>query len=181
VSGVGPIAALAFKATIDDPARFARSRSVVRRVLHRPRAEVECVNKRNLSRLKWVRALKTWLFRVSRFALSTEDVARSVKFYVEQLGFTCPPQLRGFARVRLGAADIMLAQPNAHLPWRGPRFTGSIYLNVDNVDALWESLKARARIAYPIETMEYGVREFGLLDDSGYQLSFAQDVATSVG
>jgi hypothetical protein len=29
--------------------------------------------------------------------------------------------------------------------------------------------------------MEYGVREFGLLDDSGYQLSFAQDVATSVG
>jgi transposase len=28
VPGVGPITALAFKATIDDPARFARSRSV---------------------------------------------------------------------------------------------------------------------------------------------------------
>ena len=47
-------------------------------------------------------------------ALSTEDVARSVKFYVEQLGFTCALQLEGFARVRLGAADIMLARPNAH-------------------------------------------------------------------
>jgi hypothetical protein len=46
-------------------------------------------------------------------ALSTEDVARSVKFYVEQLGFTCSLQLEGFARVRLGAADIMLVQPNA--------------------------------------------------------------------
>ena len=45
-------------------------------------------------------------------ALSTEDVARSVKFYVEQLGFTCTRQLDGFARVRLGAADIMLALPN---------------------------------------------------------------------
>ena len=112
-------------------------------------------------------------------ALSTEDVARSVKFYVEQLGFTCTLQLEGFARVRLGAANIMLGQPNAHLPWQGPRFTGSIYLAVDNVDDLWESLKTRARIVYPIETMEYGVREFGLLDDNGYQLSFAQHVAAN--
>jgi uncharacterized glyoxalase superfamily protein PhnB len=109
-------------------------------------------------------------------ALSTEDVARSVKFYVEQLGFTCTLQLEGFARLRLGAADIMLALPNAHAPWQGPRFTGSIYLEVDHVDELWERLRTRARIVYPIETMEYGVREFGLLDDNGYQLSFAQHV-----
>jgi uncharacterized glyoxalase superfamily protein PhnB len=112
-------------------------------------------------------------------ALSTEDVARSVKFYVEQLGFTCTLQLEGFARVRLGAADIMLALPNAHLPWQGPRFTGSIYLEVDNVDELWDGLKTRARIVYPIETMEYGVREFRLLDDNGYQLSFAQHIAAN--
>ena len=112
-------------------------------------------------------------------ALSTEDVARSVKFYVEQLGFTCTRQLDGFARVRLGAADIMLALPNTHAPWQGPCFTGSIYLDVDNVDQLWERLKTRARIVYPIETMEYGMREFGLLDDNGYQLSFAQHVAAN--
>jgi uncharacterized glyoxalase superfamily protein PhnB len=112
-------------------------------------------------------------------ALATENVARSVQFYVEQLGFTCPLQLDGFARVRRGAADIMLALPNAHLSWQGPRFTGSIYLDLDNVDELWESLKNRARIVYPIETMEYGMREFGLLDDNGYQLSFAQHVAAN--
>jgi uncharacterized glyoxalase superfamily protein PhnB len=111
-------------------------------------------------------------------ALSTEDVARSVKFYVEQLGFTCTLQSGSFARVRLGAADIMLAQPNAHLAWQGPRLTGSIYLDVDNVDELWESLRTRARVVYPIETMAYGVREFGLVDDNGYQLLFAQHVVT---
>jgi uncharacterized glyoxalase superfamily protein PhnB len=111
--------------------------------------------------------------------LATENVARSVRFYVERLGFTCTLQLEGFARVRLGVADIMLALPNAHMPWKGPRFTGSIYLDVDNVDELWESLRTRARVVYPIETMEYGMREFGLLDDNGYQLSFAQYVSVS--
>jgi uncharacterized glyoxalase superfamily protein PhnB len=111
--------------------------------------------------------------------LTTEDVARSVRFYVEQLGFTCTLQLEGFARVRLGAADIMLALPNAHVPWKGASFTGSIYLDVDNVDELWETLKGRVRIAYPIETMEYGLREFGVLDDNGYGLNFAQPVAAN--
>jgi uncharacterized glyoxalase superfamily protein PhnB len=110
-------------------------------------------------------------------ALSTDDVGRSTRFYVEQLGFICTLQLEGFARVRLGAADIMLTSPNAHVEWHGPRFTGSIYVNVDNVDELWERLRTRAHLVYPIETMDYGVREFGLLDDSGYQLSFAQHVS----
>jgi hypothetical protein len=62
--------------------------------------------------------------RVS-IALSAGDSARSVKFHVEQLGFTCAPQLEGFARARLGAAGIMPAQANAHLaqgiePWTSP-------------------------------------------------------------
>jgi hypothetical protein len=35
------------------------------------------------------------------------------------------------------------------------------------------------RIAYPIETMEYGLREFGVLDDNGYGLNFAQPVAAN--
>jgi len=37
-------------------------------------------------------------------------------------------------RLWLGAADIMLALPNAHVPWQGPHFAGSIYLDVNNVD-----------------------------------------------
>jgi hypothetical protein len=35
------------------------------------------------------------------------------------------------------------------------------------------------RSARPIETMEHDVREFCLLDDNGYQLSFAQHVAAN--
>lgn len=110
-------------------------------------------------------------------ALTTPDISRSVTFYVRQLGFACALQLKRFARVKLGKADIMLALPRENEAWAGPLFTGSIYLGVDNVDAIWERLKDHVRIAYPIETMGYGVREFGILDDNGYQLSFAQTLA----
>ena len=106
--------------------------------------------------------------------LTTEDIARSVRFYVEQLGFTCTFESEIFARVELGCADIMFGAPNAHIPWAGPRFTGSIYLNVDDVDEVWQRLKDRVRVVYPIETVGYGLREFGVLDDNGYQLSFSQ-------
>jgi uncharacterized glyoxalase superfamily protein PhnB len=121
--------------------------------------------------------MRRMTIRTISISLATEDVSRSVKFYVEELGFVCLLKLEEFARVRSGAADIMLVPPNAHREWQGQQFTGAIYLGVDNVDELWERLKDRARIVYPIATMDYGVREFGLLDDSGYQLSLAQPVA----
>jgi len=89
-------------------------------------------------------------------ALSTEDVARSVKFYVEQLGFTCALQLEGFARVSAGRCRHYAGSANAHVSWQGPRFTGSIYLDVDNVDELWERLKTRVRNR--VSNRDHGVR-----------------------
>ena len=115
--------------------------------------------------------------------LETKNLEQTIEFYTRVLGFECrgvyPPENPCWASLWNGEAEIAFGLPNAHTGFENPRLTGSIYLNVDNVDALWESLKARARIAYPIETMEYGVREFGLLDDNGYQLSFAQHVAAN--
>ena len=60
------------------------------------------------------RQLKKWLFGVSR-------LCGAARFYLLTTN-------EGFA-VRLGAADIMFARPNSHVPWQGPRFTGPIYLS----------------------------------------------------
>ncbi|MDZ5452891.1 hypothetical protein U1R88_24840 [Labrys sp. ZIDIC5] len=54
------------------------------------------------------------------------------------------------------------------------------FVHIESAEAIVEfrEMTTRAvRIMYPIETMKFGVREFGLLDDNGYQLSFAQHVA----
>jgi uncharacterized glyoxalase superfamily protein PhnB len=44
------------------------------------------------------------------------------------------------------------------------------------VDAIWENIKESANICYPIETFDYGMREFGIYDNNGYLLQFGQEI-----
>ncbi|MEM7263507.1 MAG: VOC family protein, partial [Planctomycetota bacterium] len=54
----------------------------------------------------------------------------------------------------------------------GPRFTGSLYLRCDDVDADWKRASSKADVAYPIEDFEYGMREFAVRDNNGYLIQF---------
>ena len=54
--------------------------------------------------------------------------------------------------------------------------TGSLYFNTDDVDALWDRLKDRCEVVYPIDDFEYGMREFAVRDNSGYLLQFGKQI-----
>ena len=69
---------------------------------------------------------------------------------------------------------IMFALPNEHEPFDAPAFTGSFYINPDDVDAMWERVKDKARICYPIDNFDYGMREFAIYDNNGYLLQFGE-------
>ena len=56
-----------------------------------------------------------------------------------------------------------------------PQFTGSLYFRVDDVDTLWEKLKDKTSIVYPIEDFDYGMREFAVRDNNGYCLQFGKE------
>jgi len=110
--------------------------------------------------------------------LRTPDLRGTVAFYTEVLGFTCE-NVRddwGWAALRSGKAEIMLSGLNAHEGDGATVFTGSLYLRTDDVDGLWNRLKDRARICYPIEDFEYGMREFAIYDNNGYLLQFGQEI-----
>lgn len=110
--------------------------------------------------------------------LWTKDLQGSVDFYTSVLGFKCNALLEdwGWASVSLDNVSIMFALPNEHEPFEKPTFTGSLYINTDDVDTLWQQLKEKVKICYPIENFEYGMREFAIFDNNGYLLQFGQEI-----
>ncbi len=114
-------------------------------------------------------------FRTLAPILTTDDMDRSVRFYVDVLGFTCGMQTAGYSNLNRDVVRIMLAAPNAHLEWQGPEFTGQLYIGLETpeeVDALWTKVKDRAKVIYAVDNFDYGAREFGIADDNGYGLAF---------
>jgi len=106
--------------------------------------------------------------------LTTEDMDRSVRFYTDVLGFTCGMQTPGYSNLHRDQVRIMLGTPNAHEEWRGPKFTGQLYIELDSpaeVDALWARVKDRADVIYAPDDFDYGMHEFGIRDDNGYHLA----------
>jgi uncharacterized glyoxalase superfamily protein PhnB len=110
--------------------------------------------------------------------LRTWDIRGTVNFYTQVLGFTCSAfeEDWGWANLQWEAAEIMLSGPNVHEKDTAPAFTGSPYFMCDDVDDHWETLRLRAKVCYPIENFEYGMREFAIYDNNGYILQFGSPI-----
>ncbi len=110
--------------------------------------------------------------------LYTEDLRGTIAFYTDVLGFECKAfeEDWGWAVLSRDGVEVMLALPNAHLPFEKPTFTGSLYFKTNEVDALWQTLQTRARVCYPLEDFDYGMREFAIYDNNGYVLQFGQEL-----
>lgn len=111
--------------------------------------------------------------------LETDDLEASVDYYESILGFECggtwPEEGKPcWASMRRGDVVIMLSSRNPSTKVAAPTLTGSIYLYPESVDDAWEELKDKAEVSYEIETFEYGMKEFGILDCNGYLLQFGQ-------
>ena len=113
-----------------------------------------------------------------RPVLQTTDLRGSVESYTKVLGFRCVALSDewGWATLRRDGAAIMLARPHDHEAFREPRFTGSIYLTTDDVAAIWHQVQGKARICYPMEDFDYGMREFAVYDMDGYMIQIGQEL-----
>jgi len=113
--------------------------------------------------------------------LRTAELRETVAFYETVLGFRCEALSEdwGWASLRRDGVEIMIALPNAHEPFERPAFTGSLYIRTDDVDSLWLRVKDSARVCYPLEDFEYGMREFAVYDNNGYLLQFGREIPGS--
>jgi uncharacterized glyoxalase superfamily protein PhnB len=110
--------------------------------------------------------------------LYVANIEQSIRFYCDVLGFHCAKRMDGWASLERDLAEIMLSVPNEHLPFDKPAFTGSFYFQAQDVNSLWEQLREKAAIVYPIENFEYGMREFAIRDINGYILQFGQEIGS---
>jgi lactoylglutathione lyase len=119
--------------------------------------------------------------------LLVANVARSLAFYEGVLGFergfTVPEQSPfAFASVTGGPVEIFFndaAGAIKEYPGFGGKpigATGTMYIEVEGVDALHDRLKPAVPIVMPLLTQFYGMREFAIEDPDGYVITFAQRV-----
>ncbi|MBM7060731.1 bleomycin resistance family protein [Pseudomonas sp. UL073] len=55
-----------------------------------------------------------------------------------------------------------------------PMCSGTLYFTVPDADGYFASIKDAVTVAWPIQDMPYGSREFGIRDCNGYYLAFQQ-------
>jgi lactoylglutathione lyase len=113
------------------------------------------------------------------------SVERSLAFYVDTLGFargmTVPDASPfAFASVTAGAVEIFFNDAASAVK-EYPAFagkpigaTGTLFIEVEAVDALHDRLKASVTIVMPIVTQFSGMREFAIEDPDGYIITFAE-------
>src|SRR5262249_43084684 len=115
-------------------------------------------------------------FRAIVPVLKVADLPRAVEFYTAVLGFSVAWRAvndggGGNALLPAGGGSLLLAT-GTHLGAR-PQFTGSLYFDVDGVQELFDRVREKAEIVWPLETID-DRREFGIRDPDGYVLAFAE-------
>ena len=109
--------------------------------------------------------------------IRTREMKETIDFYTNLLGFTCEEynQEWGWASLHKDDVVIMVALPNEHTPFDKPTYTGSFYINTDNIDYWWEHLKDKVNLCYGIENFDYNMREFAFYDNNGYLIQYGQE------
>lgn len=122
--------------------------------------------------------------------LWTKDLQETISFYTNNLGFICSHQVDRFAVLTKDDIAIMTVIPidepesckdpnNKEEFFPKPHFTGSIYIEMDNVDEFWDQVKDKVNVKYEIGNQEWLVRDFSIWDNNGYEVVFGQDISGS--
>jgi catechol 2,3-dioxygenase-like lactoylglutathione lyase family enzyme len=122
--------------------------------------------------------------------LQVRDLAKSVSFYRDALGFRAGLAEGGFAQVKRDDCLIFLAQKtkDVDVTNRAARAVNDGWCNYDfhihceagTLDGLYREFRARAVPMHksfnegPV-TRSYGLRDFSVIDPDGYDIVFAEE------
>ena len=106
--------------------------------------------------------------------LRCDDLDETREFYRSVLGFSVTDSAAGTLTVEKQGGKLIFTTQDL---WaRSPVLSGTIYFAVSDVDGCFASIQGRASVAWAIQDMPYGSREFGVNDCNGYTLAFQQQL-----
>ncbi|MDO9358457.1 MAG: bleomycin resistance family protein [Polaromonas sp.] len=106
--------------------------------------------------------------------LHCKDLAETQAFYAQLPGFTVQATAEHTLTVKAHGATLVFTAQDL---WKSPPvLSGTLYITVADVGACYTGLKDRATVAWPLQDMPHGSREFALTDCNGYLLAFQQQV-----
>lgn len=112
--------------------------------------------------------------------LEVENMDETIQFYESYLDFQCIDREEdAWAFIQKDDVSIMLSSRFNKDKHPTPVFTGSLYIYVDDIDVIWQILKDKVTISYPLENFDYGMREFAIYDNNGYRIQFGQELETN--
>lgn len=118
--------------------------------------------------------------------MMVESVDNAIAFYKDTLGFSVVASVPGknselqFAILSKDNLMLMLQEKRNFIEEYPVLNTlkvqpsVSLYIKVDNFDALYEEIKSKYPINTELHTSFYGAREFAIIDADGYVLTFTE-------
>lgn len=121
------------------------------------------------------------LVQVTPFVPCT-NLAAQIAFYRDRLGFEVGFQAESYAFLRRDGAAVRLIEVDDTVDLHHPERQQSFYIDVDDIDALWQDLGPRlsdlpeGRVRAPFD-QDYGQREVHVIDEDCTLIFFGQPVA----
>jgi uncharacterized glyoxalase superfamily protein PhnB len=104
--------------------------------------------------------------------LRCNNIQETRAFYASVLGFAVSASAEGTLTAEKNGGKLVFTAQD--LGKSGPVLSGTVYFTVPDVEACYASIKDKAVLAWPLQEMPYGSREFGVTDCNGYTLAFQQ-------
>ncbi len=114
-----------------------------------------------------------------RSVLAVKDLAASVDFYRESLGFRLDFEVPGWAFLSRDQVQVMLGEcADAMAAHETGDHSYFAYVTVEGIDELYQELAAKGveRVQEPSDR-PWGMREFGVRTVDGHRIMFGQRIA----
>jgi catechol 2,3-dioxygenase-like lactoylglutathione lyase family enzyme len=102
--------------------------------------------------------------------LHCKSLTATRDYYRDELGFRVNPSPGDTVTAILNGSSLIFTASDL---WQGAgagSFT--VYIGVTDIDRYFDTVKNRLELAWPLQDMAYGSREFAVRDCNGYQIAF---------